>query len=86
MFLHIGDDFIINTGEIVGIFDIDAVTVTKSGREFLRNAERAGAITTVSENLPKSFIVGDGGVYFSPISAATLNSRTEKAEKITTVI
>ncbi len=79
MYLHVGDEIIIPYGNIVGIFDLDAVTVTRTGRTFLQEAERGGRLASISENLPKSFIVcveeGRETVYTSPISAATLNRR-----------
>lgn len=82
MYLHLGDEFIIPYRTIVGIFDLDAVTVTKTGRTFLQGAERAGRLYSISENLPKSFIVcmedGRETVYTSPISAATLNRRISR--------
>lgn len=79
MYLHLGDEFIIPYHTIIGIFDLDAVTVTKTGRTFLQEAERSGRLYSISENLPKSFIVcmeeGRETVYTSPISASTLNRR-----------
>lgn len=82
MYLHLGDEFIIPFQNIVGIFDLDAVTVTKAGRTFLQEAERAGRVSSISENLPKSFIVcmedGRETIYISPISAATLNRRISR--------
>ena len=35
MFLHLGQDTIITTDEIIGIFDLDTSTVMKSTRDFL---------------------------------------------------
>ena len=82
MYLHLGDECIIPFGDIVGIFDLDNVTVTKNGRDFLRAAERAGKVRSISENLPRSFVVtvedGREIVYISPISAATLRARMAK--------
>jgi len=82
MYLHLGDEFIIPFHTIIGIFDMDAVTVTKTGQKFLQNAEKNGRLYTISENLPKSFIVcrenGQETVYLSQISATTLNRRMER--------
>ena len=79
MYLHLGDEFVIPYQNIIGIFDLDGVTVTKTGRTFLQDAEKRGAIVSLTENLPKSFIVatenGRETVYFSQISAATLHQR-----------
>ena len=82
MYLHLGDEFIIPYRNIIGIFDLDGVTVTKAGRDFLQTAEREGRLFSITENLPKSFIVCMEGpceiIYTSPISAATLYRRIER--------
>lgn len=79
MYLHLGDEFVIPTKDLIGIFDIDAVTSSSVGRRYLQNAERQGRLHTVGDNIPKSFIVcgkfRDENVYLSPISAATLLKR-----------
>lgn len=36
MYLHLGDEFIIPFETIIGIFDLDAVTVTKTAVPFCR--------------------------------------------------
>ena len=56
MYLNIGGDTIINSENIVGIFDLDNCTVTKKGRDFINN--NTNNIVTVSfDELPKSFII-----------------------------
>ena len=82
MYLHLGDEVIIPYREIVGIFDLDNVTATRAGRTFLQTAERAGRVYTITENLPRSFVVTTMGgretIYISPISAATLRGRMSR--------
>ncbi len=57
MYLHIGQDSIVRTADVVGLFDLDQTTVSKLSRDFLQCAEREGRTTTVSAELPKSFIL-----------------------------
>lgn len=82
MYLHLGDEFLISTRDLVGIFDLDAVTSSPSGRRYLQNAEKQGRLHTVGSNIPKSFIVcgkfREESVYLSPISAATLLKRISR--------
>ena len=79
MFLHLGQDTVIKTDEIVGIFDIDNTTVSKHTRKFLSEAEKQGKVVNVSYELPKSFVVcnkkGNEKVYISQLSPATLIKR-----------
>lgn len=86
MYLHLGNNFTINTEDIVGIFDMDNTTVSKRGRHFLPDAEKSGKVINASEDLPKSFIVTNRGgeikVYISSISTHTLNKRTETPDII----
>ena len=79
MYLHLGQNTVITTDDIVGIFDIDGTTVQKNTRDFLSKAEKNGNVVYVSAELPKSFIVcKDEKVYISQISPATLLLRSEK--------
>jgi len=64
---------------IVGIFDLDTATVSKHTRDFLRRAQASGAVISVGEDLPQTFIVSSvfGGedaerVYLSPQNSAGL--------------
>ena len=79
MYLHLGQNTVITTREIVGFFDMDNTTVSKTTRDFLSQAEKNGRVKYVSYDLPKSFIVTkDQTVYISPVSVATLMGRTQK--------
>ena len=81
MYLHLGQNTVITTQEIVGIFDMDNTTVSKTTRDTLSKAEKEGRVRYVSYDLPKSFILtADKTVYISPIAAATLIGRTEKTQ------
>lgn len=79
MYLHLGHDTVITTESIIGIFDIDACTISKKTRDFLTNAEKSGQVVNVSYELPKSFVVcennGKVTVYISQLSAKTLGNR-----------
>lgn len=81
MYLHLGQDYIVKTRDIIGIFDLDTASVSKNTRLFLHRAEQEAAVVALSDDLPKSFVVTDfpyDTVYVSPISSATLKKRFEK--------
>lgn len=85
MYLHIGENVSVKSSQIIGIFDIDKTTTTKETRNFLSNSEQNGASITISEDMPKSFIVtadkkmeDSSKVYISPISVSTLKKRSKK--------
>ncbi|MDO5602090.1 MAG: DUF370 domain-containing protein [Oscillospiraceae bacterium] len=77
MYLHVGQEIVLSTREILGIFDLDGASLSKATRNFLAQAEKEGRVITVTPELPKSFIVTQNGrVYISQISAATLRKRS----------
>jgi hypothetical protein len=84
MFLHLGENTVITTQEIIGIFDLDNTTVSKITREYLNQMQKNQQIIDVSYDLPKSFVLckkketGETVVYISPISTQTLLKRIQK--------
>lgn len=79
MYLHLGNDVVINTEKIIAMFDIDACTVSKKTRDFLASAQKNNEVINVSYELPRSFIVcenkGKTSVYISQLSTKTLSKR-----------
>lgn len=79
MYLHLGQDTLLRTKDILGIFDLDTASLSRHTRDFLARAQRDSRVITVSDELPKSFIVtaqSPPTVYISQISAATLKKRS----------
>lgn len=80
MFLHIGGDVVIPIKNIIAVFDLDSTTISKDTKDFLRVAEEEGFIISISEDIPKSFIITEteekSKIYLSPISSITLQKRS----------
>lgn len=81
MYLHLGQDTVIQTKDIIGIFDLENSTISKYTREYLAKAEKEGRVVNVSMEMPKSFVLcGDKAkqvtVYISQISSTTLLKRS----------
>jgi len=85
MYLHIGENKIILKSDVVGIFDSDTATVSKTTRKFLTDAERRGALETVGD-IPKSFTLTENKkeekIYFSQLSSKTLAGRAGDGDDI----
>lgn len=82
MYTHAGNNRIIRTRDIVGIFDMDTATMAMPTREYLRAAEKDGRMVNIKEEIPKSFIVtakkGEKDmVYVSQISTSALIGRVK---------
>ena len=86
--MHLGQDTIITTEDIIGIFDLDTSTVMKSTRDFLSTMTKAKRVVTVGYELPKSFVLTydkktkEKTMYISPISSVTLLKRIENVNYI----
>ena len=79
MYLHLGNNYVIPEREIIGIFDMVNTTISKHTRNLLRLAEKGGRVTSVTNDLPKSFVVcRDGSVYLCQISPSALAGRAEQ--------
>ncbi len=80
MYVHAGNNRIIRTRDIIGIFDMDTATIATATREYLRKAEKDDRMINIKEEIPKSFIVTSDDkqtdkVYVSQISTAALLGR-----------
>ena len=82
MYLHLGQNTVVDTEQLLGVFDLDNSTVSKHTRDFLARAQKEGRVVNVSMELPKSFVVCRDKeretVYLSQLSSATLLRRSQK--------
>ena len=83
MFIHLGQDIAVLRKDIIGIFDLDTSTNSKRTRDYLAEAELKGDVVTITNELPKTFIVcrcptrkSGKIIYLSQISSATLLKRS----------
>ena len=79
MYLSIGADFAVRDRSILGIFDLDNTSYSKHSRNFLREAEKQGEVVTITEDLPKSFVLteefGMNRVYLTQFNSVALEKR-----------
>ncbi|MBQ3885386.1 MAG: DUF370 domain-containing protein [Ruminococcus sp.] len=79
MYLHIGNNYSVDTRDIVGIFDIENTTVEKCTKLLLERAEKEHKCIYTTYEMPKSFIItvknGKEKVYISQLAASTLKKR-----------
>lgn len=75
MYINIGEDFVLKTEDITGIFDMDKTTVNKATKDFLAKAQKENRVVLTSYELPKSFIVAKDKIYISPLNTSTLLKR-----------
>ncbi|MGI6077986.1 MAG: extracellular matrix regulator RemB [Fastidiosipilaceae bacterium] len=78
MYIHIGGTCTISDRYILGIYNLDLTTSARTDdttRRFLARMEEENRVVSLSDDLPKSFIVTLEGVFLSPVSVSTLKAR-----------
>ncbi len=82
MYLHIGNGKSLKKKKIIGIFDLDTATVSRSGKNFINKMEKSGSVVYEDFDLPRSFVLADEDgrckVYLSRISSQGLKIRAEE--------
>lgn len=88
MYIHLGQNYVVKSEDIIGIFDLDNTSTAKSTRQFLSENEQGGFLISATNDIPRSFIVCeekmlDGSrktfVYLSQLSSRTITKRAEEA-------
>ncbi|MCI8589119.1 MAG: DUF370 domain-containing protein [Clostridiales bacterium] len=80
MYVHIGQEHIVRTKNIIGIFDMDTATVAKQTKKWLQQKEIKGKLVQCSKDIPKSFIVSGERVIISDLNPATIKGRIQKGQ------
>ena len=81
MYLQIGQEAVVRSREILGIFDLDNTTYSAKAAAFVNRAEKEGRVVLCTDDLPRSMVVCDRMIYLSPYSTATLSRRLEGATR-----
>ena len=81
MYLHIGNGESIKTEDIIGIFDLDTATVSKTTKRYISQKEKEGRVEYLDFDLPRAFILcktdGEEKIKLSRISTTGLKQRIE---------
>ena len=85
MYLHLGSNISVPTEDIIGIFDLDNTSTSRTTRSYLRAAEEDGMVISVGEDIPKSLVVccprgSWQRVYISPLAPSTLLGRLQSVQ------
>ncbi len=75
MYIHLGGEKIVRSAEIIAIFDITIEQSSKLSKQFAAGARKRKDIEKIGEEEPKSIVVTEKKIYYSPISSSTLKKR-----------
>lgn len=78
-YINIGGGFVLRSGDIVAVLDMDNATWSRISRDALALAEKRGEVINAAEDLPRSFVLTEDGarrrVYLSQLSSAAVARR-----------
>ena len=77
MFLFLGGDVSVRSEDVIGVFDIEECSVSRTTAEYLNSCQKKSLIVNVSEDIPKSFIVAADHTYISNVSHRTICKRAK---------
>ena len=80
-FVHLGGDISIYRDDLIGVFDIERVTVNPSVNKFLAAAQKSGRIyycSPVLESMPKSFVLTNETVFVTNVASQIIKKRANK--------
>jgi len=77
MFVFLGENTTIEKENIIGIFDIEKCSVSRITADFLNMCQKRGEIISVSNEMPKAFVVCTDNTYITNVSNATIIHRCD---------
>ena len=75
MFLFLGGEVSVRSDDIIGVFDIEECSVSRTTAEYLNSCQKKSQIVNISEDMPKSFIITTDKTYISNVSHRTICKR-----------
>ncbi|MGP7819571.1 extracellular matrix regulator RemB [Niallia sp. 01092] len=76
MYVHIGENILVRTLEIITILDKQTMASSEITNEFLEKHKKA--IVHAENDAYKSIVITQDTIYFSPIASNTLKKRSYK--------
>lgn len=76
MYVHVGEDILVRTKDIVAIIDKDTVNTSEIVKEYLNGQNEN--IIHLAKGSYKSLVVTTDKIYYSPLASGTLKKRSSK--------
>ena len=77
MYIHVGEDILVRSKDIVAIIDKQSVHSSKMIEEFLERQKHS--VINLSKGTYKSVVITTKEIYFSPLASGTLKKRSVKS-------
>ncbi len=79
LFIHIGEDHVIQSKDVVAIIDRELLTSSSINDEMLMNLRKEKKVVETDYEIAKSIVITTDYVYFSSLSVNTLKKRSQLA-------
>lgn len=76
MYLHVGEEVLVRTRDIIAILDIDSTSTSPFMEEFIARQEHQ--VVHLAKGTVKSIVVTGNHIYYSPLASGTLKKRSQK--------
>ncbi|KSU59107.1 hypothetical protein AS034_19325 [[Bacillus] enclensis] len=76
MYIHVGEDVMVRTDDIIAIIDRDTVQFSEELQLFLKNKDNH--LCNLAKGSYKSLVITKNQLYLSPLASSTLKKRSKK--------
>jgi extracellular matrix regulatory protein B len=77
MFIHLGEDVVVQAREVIVILDGQVLESSTITSEFLQMQHKDNPVIKISNEMTKSIVITKKHIYFSPLSSSTLKRRSQ---------
>ncbi|WEG12779.1 DUF370 domain-containing protein [Pullulanibacillus sp. KACC 23026] len=77
MYIHLGEDLLIKTSDIIAIFDFGLIEENSLNQLFIESSIEKHQLIDIGGKQTKSIIITTDCIYFSPFTSSTLKKRSE---------
>ncbi|GGD02652.1 extracellular matrix regulator RemB [Pontibacillus salipaludis] len=85
MFIHIGEDHVIESGDVISIIDYELLTSSSIVEEMIQNQRLNQRVFESPNAEAKSIVVTKDYIYFSPLSVFTLKKRANMTSTLNNI-
>jgi extracellular matrix regulatory protein B len=76
LYVHLGEDILVRTSEIIAILDKDTVKSSQHIQELLERKSKE--IIPLARGTFKSIVITENAIYYSPLASGTLKKRSSQ--------
>ena len=80
MYVHVGEDVMVRTDEIIAILDKNSVQASEDIKQFLQQKEQT--VHNLAKKSFKSLVITSKEIYLSPLASTTLKKRSLKRSEL----